>query len=46
MRHVFYNKVEKLTEEDQWYLQRYLNFSKELKAAYQLKERFNQWLKS
>lgn len=43
MRHVFYKKSNRLTDEDHWYLQRYLGFSKELKAAYQLKKSFNKW---
>ncbi|MGN7943301.1 ISL3 family transposase [Virgibacillus sp. 6R] len=43
MRHVFHKHSEKLTEEDKWYLKRYLGFSKELKTAYELKEAFSNW---
>jgi transposase len=43
MRHVFYKRSDKLNESDQWYLQRYLEMSPELKQAYELKERFCQW---
>ncbi|KPL58614.1 ISL3 family transposase [Rossellomorea vietnamensis] len=43
MRHVFYKRSDKLNESDQWYLQRYLEMSHELKQAYELKERFCQW---
>lgn len=45
MRYVFHRNSEKLTEEDQWYLTRYLGFSEELKVAYELKEAFSQWFK-
>lgn len=43
MRYVFHRKSEKLTEEDRWYLKRYLGFSDELKRAYDLKELFVKW---
>jgi transposase len=43
MRHVFYKRLDKLKESDQWYLQRYLEKSHELKQAYELKEKFCQW---
>ncbi|MDF1512142.1 transposase, partial [Robertmurraya sp. DFI.2.37] len=36
---------EKLTEDDRWYLERYLGFSNELRKAYHLKEWFSQWFK-
>ncbi|MFE8704244.1 ISL3 family transposase [Cytobacillus sp. FJAT-54145] len=45
MRYVFHRDSEKLTEEDQWYLNRYLGFSEELNVAYHLKEAFAQWFK-
>jgi transposase len=45
MRYVFHRHSEKLTEEEQWYLNRYLSFSEELKVAYILKEDFSQWFK-
>lgn len=45
MRYVFHRDSEKLTEEDQWYLNRYLGFSEELKIAYDMKETFSQWFK-
>lgn len=43
MRHVFYKKSCHLTEENRWYLQRYLGMSPELKKAYELKELFCAW---
>jgi transposase len=43
MRYVFHRKSEKLTEDDRWYLKRYLGFSDELKRAYELKELFVKW---
>ncbi|WP_082688006.1 transposase [Bacillus coahuilensis] len=43
MRYVFHRNSEKLTEEDRWYLNRYLGLSNELKVAYELKEAFSQW---
>jgi transposase len=45
MRHVFYKNSEKLSETDQWYLNRYCQMSEELKIAYQLKEAFCEWFK-
>lgn len=38
MRYVFYKNSEKLTEEDRWYLNRYLEMDAELKRACELKE--------
>ncbi|MGB2993028.1 MAG: ISL3 family transposase [Paenisporosarcina sp.] len=43
MRYVFHRNSQKLIEEDRWYLNRYLSMSEELKQAYELKERFNEW---
>jgi transposase len=43
MRHVFYKKSCNLTEDNRWYLQRYLDMSPELKKAYELKELFCRW---
>ncbi len=43
MRYVFHWNSEKLTEEDRWYLNRYLGLSNGLKVAYELKEAFSQW---
>lgn len=45
MRYVFHRNSEKLTEDDRWYLERYLGFSNELRKAYHLKEWFSQWFK-
>lgn len=42
-RYVFHKASKKLTKEDQWYLDRYFEFSPELKAAYELKEYFYRW---
>ena len=43
MRHVLHKDSSKLTEEDRWYLNRYLNMSPELKEAYTLKESYKKW---
>lgn len=43
MRYVFHNNSEKLTEEDRWYLNRYLKMDDELKRAYELKEAYCVW---
>jgi len=43
MRYVFHRNSSKLTDEDRWYLNRYLSMSNELKQAYELKESFNEW---
>lgn len=43
MRYVFHRNSKKLTQEDRWYLDRYLSMSSELKEAYELKEAFNEW---
>lgn len=42
-RYIFYKSSEDLTEEEQWYLNRYRQMSKVLDTAYQLKEAFNNW---
>src|SRR5699024_1110834 len=38
MRHVFYRPYEELSDNQNWYLKRYLGMSNYLKRAYQLKE--------
>lgn len=43
MRHVLYKRSKKLTEKHQWYLDRYLGLSDELKRAYELKEAYCEW---
>ncbi|WP_081427521.1 ISL3 family transposase [Oceanobacillus iheyensis] len=43
MRHVFYKKQSKLTKKQQWYLDRYLHMSPDLKRAHELKEAYNVW---
>lgn len=43
MRHVLHKNPTKLTEEERWYLHRYLGMSSELKQAYELKETYRQW---
>jgi transposase len=43
MRHVFYKRSAKLSEDDNWYLKRYLDLSPELRKAYELKELFCSW---
>ncbi|MFC4410314.1 ISL3 family transposase, partial [Chungangia koreensis] len=45
MRHVFFKDSEKLTDQDRWYLERYLKMSEELRKAYELKEAYNKWFK-
>ena len=45
MRYVFHRASERLTDEDRWYLNRYLSMSEELRIAYELKERFRSWFK-
>ena len=43
MRFVLHKDPTKFTEEEQWYLHRYLGMSSELKQAYELKETYRQW---
>ncbi|GIN87579.1 hypothetical protein J6TS2_39650 [Heyndrickxia sporothermodurans] len=43
MRYVFYKRSNQLTENDKWYLHRYLDLSPELRKAYELKELFCRW---
>lgn len=43
MRYVFHKNSKKLTEEDRWYLNRYLKMDDELKRAYELKEAYCVW---
>ncbi|WP_075980617.1 ISL3 family transposase [Bacillus massilinigeriensis] len=43
MRHIFYKANERLTEEERWYLDRYLKMSDELRKAYELKEAYRAW---
>lgn len=45
MRYVFYKDSEKLSEEERWYLDRYLGMDKELRRAYELKESYCRWFK-
>lgn len=45
MRYVFYKDSEKLTEEDRWYLDRYLGMNEELRRAYELKESYARWFR-
>lgn len=45
MRHVFHKEKEQLTDEEIWYLKRYLSMSAELRKAYELKEAYRQWFK-
>lgn len=42
---MFYKDSEKLSEEDRWYLDRYLGMDKELRKAYELKESYCRWFK-
>lgn len=46
MRYVFYKNSAKLTEEDRWYLKRYLEMDDELKRAYELKEAYCLWFQA
>src|SRR5699024_12636972 len=43
MRHVFYRPYEELSDNQNWYLKRYLGMSNYLKRAYQLKEAYRYW---
>ena len=43
MKHVFHKASDRLTEENRWYLKRYLDMSEELKKAYELKEAYRAW---
>ena len=43
MKHIFHKEHEKLTDEERWLLDRYLDMSDELKRAYELKEAYRQW---
>lgn len=42
-RRVFHKNSCKLTEKEQWYLDRYLNMHPDLQKAYKLKETFKKW---
>ncbi|MBQ6794186.1 MAG: ISL3 family transposase [Butyricimonas sp.] len=42
-RYIFHKAAHKLTEKDQWLLERYFSFSPELQKAYELKEAFYEW---
>ena len=43
VRYIFHKAAHKLTEKDQWLLNRYFTFSPELQKAYELKESFYDW---
>jgi transposase len=43
MKHVFHKGNERLTEEERWHLDRYLEMSEELRIAYDLKEAYREW---
>jgi len=43
MRYIFKKDSTKLTEQERWYLNRYLEMSPILKKAYELKEEYHQW---
>lgn len=43
MKHVFHKANHRLSEEDKWHLNRYLEMSTELRKAYELKEAYCQW---
>lgn len=43
MRFVLHKNSAKLSEDERWYLNRYLGLSPELKKAYELKEAYKQW---
>nr|BAD18176.1 transposase of IS652 [Halalkalibacterium halodurans] len=45
MKHVFHKENSRLTEEERWYLDRYLKMSTELQKAYELKEAYQDWFK-
>jgi transposase len=43
MRYVFHKPQKDLTDNEKWYLKRYLSFSDELTKAYELKEEYRTW---
>lgn len=43
MKHVFHKAQDRLTENERWHLDRYLDLSEELKQAYELKESYRIW---
>ncbi|MBU8909047.1 ISL3 family transposase, partial [Desertibacillus haloalkaliphilus] len=43
MKHVFNKRKRDLSKKQQWYLERYLSMSEELKQAYELKEAYCEW---
>src|SRR5699024_6752400 len=43
MRHVFYRPYEELSDNQNWYLKRYIGMSDYLKWAYQLKKAYRNW---
>ena len=45
MRFILHKHSAKLSEEEKWHLNRYLDLSPELKKAYALKEAYQQWFK-
>lgn len=42
-KHVFYKPYERLSDNQLWYLERYLGLSEDLSTAYSLKESFRNW---
>ncbi len=46
MRHVMHKAHETLTEQESWYLNRYLNLSADLRNVYELKESYQRWFKN
>lgn len=46
MKHIFYKEKSRLNEEEKWYLERYLEMSDELRAAYELKEKYKEWFEN
>ncbi|WP_082090051.1 MULTISPECIES: ISL3 family transposase [Bacillus] len=43
MKHVFHKDCQRLTKDEKWHLNRYLEMSNELKQAYEIKEAYRSW---
>lgn len=46
MKHIFHKEKSRLSEEEKWYLERYLKMSDELRIAYELKEKYKEWFEN
>jgi len=46
MKYIFHKENSRLNDDEKWYLDRYLNMSKELRIAYELKEKYKEWFEN